>query len=73
MANRPLGSVLVVLGIVAIVVGLLLRAGALNWFGRLPGDFRGGSGNVRFYAPITSMLLVSALLSLIAWLLRRSG
>ena len=38
---------------------------------RLPGDILIDRPGVRFFFPLTSMLLISALLTLIAWLLRR--
>ena len=41
------------------------------WFGRLPGDIRYESDNVRVYVPIVSMLLTSIVLSLLFYLLRR--
>jgi DUF2905 family protein len=71
MDNRTLGILIVALGVAAVLVGLLVMAGGLGWFGRLPGDVRMGSGNVRVYVPITSMLLVSVVLSLVFWLVRR--
>jgi len=43
----------------------------MNWFGKLPGDFRYESGRVQIYAPIVSMLLVSLAISLILYLIRR--
>lgn len=58
-------------GVVLVVVGLLVSTGALGWFGRLPGDLRFGSGNVRVFVPFASMLLLSVVLSLVAALLRR--
>jgi hypothetical protein len=61
----------VVAGLGIALLGLLAWFGALSWFGRLPGDLRFGSENVRVYAPITSMLLVSAVVSLLVWLFRR--
>lgn len=69
--NRASGMMLVVAGIGAVVVGLLLMSGALSWFGRLPGDFRFGNERFRVYVPLASMLLVSLVLSLIFYLLRR--
>ncbi len=39
--------------------------------GRLPGDILLERENFRFYLPLTSMLLVSALLSLILWLFKK--
>ena len=71
MDNRTLGLVLVALGAVAVLAGVLVMAGGLGWFGRLPGDVRFGTGNVRVYFPLTSMLLVSVVLSLVLWLVRR--
>ena len=61
---------LVTLGIILIVLGLLwpwLRR--LRLF-RLPGDIVIERDNFRFYFPITSMLLISLLLTLLLWLLR---
>ncbi|NBD07979.1 MULTISPECIES: DUF2905 domain-containing protein [Corallococcus] len=68
---KPMGLMLVVAGLGLVVVGLLVWAGAFTWFGRLPGDIRVESGNTRFYAPLVSMLVLSVLLSLGAWVLRR--
>ncbi len=58
-------------GVVLVVVGLIVASGGFGWFGRLPGDVRLGSGNVRVYAPFASMLLISVVLSLVAAFLRR--
>ena len=71
MGSRPLGILLVGLGVAVIVVGLLVWSGALSWVGRLPGDVRIERENVRFYFPITSMILISLVLTLILNLLRR--
>ena len=59
------------LGVVAIVVGALVMTGALSWFGRLPGDIRIQGEHTRVYIPITSMIIVSVVLSLLLTLLRR--
>lgn len=66
-----LGPVVVAAGVVIVVVGLLLWTGALSWFARLPGDVRIERGPVRIYIPIVSMLIVSAVASLILRLFRR--
>ena len=69
--NRSAGLILIVLGVGVVVVGLLAYTGALSWFGRLPGDIRYESDSVRAYVPIVSMLIVSVVLSLLLYLLRR--
>ena len=69
--ERGVGLLVVVAGVFVVVIGLLIYAGGLSWFGRLPGDVRYESGNVRVYIPIVSMLLVSVALTLLFSLLRR--
>ena len=61
-----------------IIVGALLIAAGLLWpligklgLGRLPGDIVIERENFRLYVPITSAILVSVVLSLVLWLLRR--
>ena len=65
------GTILIALGVGLILIGLLLWSGSLSWFGRLPGDIRIERDTVRVYVPIVSMLLVSAVVSLVLYLLRR--
>jgi hypothetical protein len=65
------GPLLVGLGVTLVVVGLLVWSGAFAWFGRLPGDIRIERESVRIYIPLVSMLLVSALFSLVLYLIRR--
>lgn len=71
MPRSSTGLSLVLAGGALVVVGLLVWSGALSWFGRLPGDIRVERPTMRFYAPITSMVLVSVLLSLVAAVVRR--
>lgn len=73
--GRNIGPVVVVVGILVVATGVLIWAGGLSWFGRLPGDVRIERGNVRVYIPLVSMLLVSVvatlLLSVVRHLFRR--
>ena len=71
MNPRGVGMLVIGVGIAVIIVGLLIYSGGLSWFGRLPGDIRYETERTRVYIPITSMLLVSAALSLLMYLLRR--
>jgi len=65
-----LGKALVMVGIALVILGLAL-AGKLPFLGRLPGDIRIQRDGFVFYFPLTSMLLVSLILSLILTLWRR--
>jgi hypothetical protein len=65
------GPMLVALGIGLILIGLLFWSGSLSWFGRLPGDIRIERDTMRIYVPIVSMLLVSGVVSLVLYLVRR--
>jgi len=69
--NRFVGLALIIGGICLVFVGLLFYSGWLAWFGRLPGDIRYESDNVQVYVPIVSMLIVSVVLSVLFYLLRR--
>ncbi|MEJ5222285.1 MAG: DUF2905 domain-containing protein [Tepidiforma sp.] len=71
MDPRSLGLVIVILGVLLIVIGGLVALGAFGWFGRLPGDIRIETGSTRIYIPITTMLLLSLGLSLLAAIFRR--
>ena len=66
-----MGTLIIVAGIALVVIGVLVSTGALSWFGRLPGDIRYERPNTRVHVPITSMLLVSVVLSLLLAILRR--
>ncbi len=71
MSGASPGALLVAVGVVLILIGLLMWSGSLEWFGRLPGDIRIERESVHIYVPIVSMLLVSAVLSLVLYLVRR--
>jgi hypothetical protein len=72
MPLSDLGRTLVIVGVLlAALGGVLLLTGQLPWLGRLPGDISFERGNVRFYAPIATMLLVSIILTIVLNLLVR--
>ena len=62
-----LAKLFIVGGIVLVVVGLALRfaPGLLTWFGRLPGDISIERDGVRVFIPITSMIIVSLILTVV--------
>jgi len=67
-----IGRSLIILGLVIALVGVVVTmAGKLPWLGRLPGDISIKRENFSFYFPLGTCLLISLLLSLVMWLLRR--
>ena len=68
-----MGRLLIFAGLMLIAAGIVVileeRFGIS--LGRLPGDIRLQGRRGTFYFPVVTCLLVSALLSLIAWLMNR--
>jgi H+/Cl- antiporter ClcA len=70
---QPIGKTIIITGILIVVIGLIIwfAGDRMNWFGNLPGDVRMERKNFRMFAPFTSMLLLSILLSLLLWIFRK--
>lgn len=68
-----IGKLLLIAGLVLCAVGgLLWLAGHWNLpLGRLPGDIRVEKPGFKFYFPLATSLLISALVMLVLWLLRK--
>jgi hypothetical protein len=62
---------LIVLGLVIVAVGLLWPALSKLGLGRLPGDIVIERDGFSFYFPVTTGLVISALISVLLWLLSR--
>ncbi len=62
---------LLVIGTILVVTGLLWPWLQKLGFGHLPGDIVIQRENFRFYFPLSSTIIISILLSLIFWLLRK--
>jgi hypothetical protein len=63
---------------ILIIIGVLILAIGLAWpvlvklpLGRLPGDIIIDRPGLKVYIPITTMILVSVVLSLILWIFRK--
>jgi hypothetical protein len=69
--NLAMSRLLITLGVILVVAGLAWPLLTKLGFGRLPGDFRLEREGFTFYFPLTSGLIVSLLVSLILWLLRK--
>jgi uncharacterized membrane protein len=62
-----MGKIIIIIGLVVVVVGVILQFAPqlLSWFGKLPGDIKYEKGNTKFFFPITTMIIVSIVLSLL--------
>ncbi len=67
-----LGRFLILTGVILALVGvLLLAAPKIPWLGKLPGDIVWRRGNFTLYFPLGTSILLSVILTLLLYLLRR--
>jgi uncharacterized membrane protein len=67
-----LGRWLIALGVLLVIVGVvLLLTPKIPWLGKLPGDISFKRGNVSFYFPLGTCILISIILTLLLYLFRR--
>jgi hypothetical protein len=71
VSSSSVGSLLITLGIGFVIVGLLVWVGGFGWFGRLPGDIRIERDTMRIYIPFASTIVISIVLNLVFYLIRR--
>ncbi len=62
---------LILLGVIIVAIGLAWPWVSKIPLGRLPGDFSIDRPGFKFYFPLATCLLLSALATFIAWLFRR--
>ncbi len=70
-----MAKILIVTGLLLALAGIILwmLGGKTGWLGHLPGDLRIEKPGFRLYFPFTTMLLLSALLNIILWMIARLG
>ena len=64
-------KILILIGVIIIVIGLTWPWLSKLPFGKLPGDIFVDKPNFKFFFPITSMIIFSAIVSIIVWLIRK--
>ncbi|NII24669.1 DUF2905 domain-containing protein [Pseudoflavitalea sp. X16] len=71
--NSETGKYIILIGCGVVLLGVIIYFfhDKLHWIGRLPGDIRVEKENVRFYFPITTMILFSVLVSVIVAIVRK--
>ncbi|MDZ4343367.1 MAG: DUF2905 domain-containing protein [Candidatus Binatia bacterium] len=67
-----MGKILIYLGLVLVVLGIIFSlVGKIPWLGHLPGDITIERERFTFYFPLATCLIISVVLSLVLYLLRR--
>jgi hypothetical protein len=71
--NSNTGKWIILAGLAIVLAGIVVYffSDKLRWLGHLPGDIRMEKENVRFYFPITTMIMVSLILSLGLYIIRK--
>jgi H+/Cl- antiporter ClcA len=65
--NPQTGKWIIIAGIIIVFAGILIYFfhDKLNWLGKLPGDIRIEKDNFHFYFPLTTMIIISVVLSIL--------
>jgi hypothetical protein len=66
-----MNRILIALGTIILIIGLLWPWLQKLPFGKLPGDILIEKENMRFYFPLTTSLVISAVISLIVWFFKK--
>jgi hypothetical protein len=71
--DQQTGKYIMFIGALIAIGGLLIYFfhDRLHWIGRLPGDIRVEKENFRFYFPLTTMILISLVVTVIVNIIRR--
>lgn len=68
-----IGKILIVSGIILVAAGLILyfSGDKLSWLGHLPGDINIRKDNVRIFIPFTTMIILSVIVSVLLYFIRK--
>lgn len=70
---KDMGRLIMICGAILLVAGFVIWLGGdkFKWVGNLPGDIRIRKKGFTFYMPLVTMILVSIVLTLILWVIRK--
>jgi hypothetical protein len=68
-----LGKILIITGVIIVLAGIVLYffGNKLHFLGRLPGDIRIEKENVKIFFPITTMIILSLIITVIINIIKR--
>lgn len=71
--NQNTGKYLILIGATILLIGIVIYffSSKFGWFGRLPGDINYESSGFKFSFPIITMLIISVLLNVVIYLVRK--
>jgi hypothetical protein len=71
--HATIGKYLIIIGLFIVIIGVLFYflGDKMNWFGSLPGDIKVERENIKIFIPITTMILISILLTIILNLIKK--
>lgn len=71
--NAETGKYIMITGALVLLIGAVIYFfhDKLHWIGRLPGDIRVERENFRFYFPVTTLIILSILVSIILRIFRK--
>jgi len=71
--DQQTGKYILIAGVFIVMAGILIYFfhDHLKWFGRLPGDIRVEKQNFKFYFPLTTMIIVSLVATILINLFKR--
>jgi DUF2905 family protein len=70
--GSDVGKALVAVGLLIALAGVVIMlVGRVPWLGRLPGDIHIERGNFSFYFPLATSLVLSAVLTLLLYIVGR--
>lgn len=67
------GKWIIIAGVIIVLAGVIIYFfwDKLNWLGKLPGDIRIVKENFSFYFPITTMVIISVILTVLIALIKK--
>ena len=71
--NSEAGKYMILIGVLIVILGVVVYFfhDKLGWFGHLPGDIRVERENFRFYFPVATMIILSIVLSIIIYIIKK--
>ena len=71
---KNMGKFIIIIGLILVLVGIIIQfADKIPWIGRLPGDILIKKENFTFYFPWVTSIILSIVISLIIYLIRKFG